>query len=38
MCPFLETLDFDFLSRIRFAMIYETPPKMNPVTVVKISQ
>ena len=38
MCPFLEALDFDFLSRIRFAMLYETPPKMNPVAVVKISQ
>ena len=38
MCLFLEALDFDFLSRIRFAMLYETPHKMNPVAVVKISQ
>ena len=38
MCLFLEALDFDFLSRIRFAMLYETPPKMNPVAVVKITQ
>ena len=33
VCRFLEALDFDFLSRIRFAMLYETPPMMNPVAV-----
>src|SRR3954452_16535418 len=31
--PFFEVLDFDFLSRIRFAIPYETPPKINPVAV-----
>jgi len=30
---FFDFLGFDFLSRIRFAMLYETPPKMNPVAV-----
>jgi len=38
MCPFLETLDFDFVSRIRVSVLYETTPKMDPVAVVKISQ
>ena len=37
MCPFLEALDFDFLLRIRSAMLYQIPGKMNPVAVVKIS-
>ena len=30
---FFDVLGFDFLCRIRFAMLYETPPKMNPVAV-----
>jgi hypothetical protein len=33
MCSLLEALDFDFLSRIRFATLYETPPRINPVAV-----